>query len=109
MKPHAYSDQGQRGICDICDQKPSVRHAERSPADSSAPTNEAAERLRGMLPRIDGGLSSRLLDTALATERRNTVERIRERIEHYPMDQGDHEYGWKASVAALLDETEVAP
>lgn len=60
----------------------------------SPSVNEAAERLRYVVRKGMGWPDEhlRLLDAALATERRNTVERIRERV---PLEK------WQAD---LLDE-----
>lgn len=70
--------------------------------------NEAAERLRGMLPRIDGGLSDRLLTDALATERRLTVPSVDHLAQIIRTVDGSHSLGAgrlaEAIVAALLDE-----
>lgn len=81
-----------------------------SPTDASAPINrhnEAAERL---LPRISGLTHDSnatyielrdLLDAALATERRNTVERIRD---YYDFDKCP--IGLRLHIDAIFDETE---
>lgn len=76
-----------------------------------AATNEAAERLRGYLRPdskmvVEYGLESAIddLDDALATERRNIVKRIRERLR---ADFGDGDIWYNLDV--LLDETEATP
>ena len=77
--------------------------------------NEAAERLREIFP-AGGGYAGgndnirSLLDEALATERRNTVERIRERI---LADTGDFtgypaEWMRQRILRFILDEEAVA-
>ena len=65
------------------------------------PRNEAAERLRtwtgAAFPGTPAVRIARDLDEALATERRNTVDRIRERIRHWPEDE---------AIRGVLDEIE---
>lgn len=68
--------------------------------------NDAAEKLREHIRFVrsqggrivpDGELVTRLLQAALATERRTTVERIRERLETSPDI-------WERGYSAILDE-----
>ena len=82
-----------------------------------APTNEAAERLRAWIAEnivVFSDETNPLLDAAFATERRNTVERIKEWFDRYSASRGTatvfthalSDDSLEGILAALLDETE---